>query len=44
MVAPVRFSFGFGSCPLPHKPFAQGGLTFPDVREDRVKVEIEFRR
>jgi hypothetical protein len=34
----------FGSRPLRHEPFAQRGLTLADVREDRLNVEIEFRR
>jgi hypothetical protein len=44
MAPPVSFRLWFGSCSLWHKPFAQPGLTRADVREDRLNVELEFRR
>ncbi len=44
MAAPVSFGVRFGSRPLRYEPFAQGSLTLAEVREDRLNVEIEFRR
>ena len=43
MAAPVSFSRWFGSLLWRHKPVAQGSLTLPHVRENRLDVKIEFR-
>ena len=44
MAAPVSFSRWFGSFFLRNKPGTQRGLTLPQVREDRLDVEVMFRR
>ena len=42
--ARVSFRRWFGSSFLRHKSVAQGGLTLPEIREDRLDVEVECRR
>lgn len=44
MAAPVDFGCWFGTFPLRYKPSSQMGLTLPEIREDRLDIEVVFRR